>query len=375
MEAGDPRAPARGRGRGEGPEVRIGGKAEPVEVDHPVADRDALDPGRGEALGQEARVALDGDESLGGRHDLQDVDDERLARRGALDVDGPRGRRRRVPLPLGREGIGDPRDVALAAEGVLDLDEELLARLDPERRRVRRVEVEDGVLGRQPLHGRVPRAASPRAPPARGPLPRPSARSFPRATSRGSGAMPQLVHGWRRRPARARRRAGSCRRPPRASRAIGWPRRSPPPGRPCRRGAEAARAARASRAFEGDLADPAPRQERERPLVLPPLAAERCLPVDVGLDPVAVADVDGGLARDALDRPLERRDAPLLDLAQVGDVERRLVELDRVDPERRQLARLGVEGGRERRRRAAPGPRSARPTPCRRWSSAPAAST
>ena len=92
---------------------------------------------------------------------------------------------------------------------------------------------------------------------------------------------------------------------------------------------------------------PAPREQRERPLVLAPLAAEAGLPVDIGLDPVAIADVHGRIAPEALDRPLERRDPPRLDVREVGiDVERGLVELDRVHPERRQLARLGVEGGR-----------------------------
>ena len=52
-------------------------------------------------------------------------------------------------------------------------------------------------------------------------------------------------------------------------------------------------------AFDRHLADAACRQRRENLLVLPPLAAERRLPVDVGLDAVAVADVDGGGAVEA----------------------------------------------------------------------------
>ena len=50
------------------------------------------------------------------------------------------------------------------------------------------------------------------------------------------------------------------------------------------------------RAFERHLVDRRAREQRKRLLVLPPLAAERLLPVDVGLDAVAVADVDGGRA-------------------------------------------------------------------------------
>ena len=65
-------------------------------------------------------------------------------------------------------------------------------------------------------------------------------------------------------------------------------------------------------------------------LVLAPFAAERLLPVDVGLDAVAVADVHRGLAREALGRALERGDAPLGRVVHV-DVEGGLVELDDVD--------------------------------------------
>ena len=54
------------------------------------------------------------------------------------------------------------------------------------------------------------------------------------------------------------------------------------------------------------------------------------LPVEVGLDAVAVADVHAGRALQAGDRALQRVDAPALDVVHV-DVERRLVELDHVD--------------------------------------------
>src|SRR5262252_10109907 len=47
-------------------------------------------------------------------------------------------------------------------------------------------------------------------------------------------------------------------------------------------------------AFDRNLTDSALGQRRENLLVLPPFAAERCLPVDIGLDAVAVADVNGG---------------------------------------------------------------------------------
>ena len=77
-------------------------------------------------------------------------------------------------------------------------------------------------------------------------------------------------------------------------------------------------------------ADAALGQRRKRRLVLPPFAPERRLPVDIGLDAVAVADVHGGGAGEPLDRAVQRLDAPAGDLVHV-DVERRLVELDHVD--------------------------------------------
>ena len=230
--------------------------------------------------------------------------------------------------------------------------------LDPERRRVRRVEVEDGVLGRQPLHGRVP------------------ARGFdPELRPHEGGALPERlelparhVAGKRRHAAVGARQEARGRHvlqdaPDRAGHLlrrldamaghVDHPRQDV---LPLEQPQQLQRHAR-RRALDGDLTDPAPRQQRERPLVLPPLTAERGLPVDVGLDPVAVADVDSGVAPDPLDRPLERRDAPVLDVAHVGvDVERRLVELDRVDPERRQLPRLGVERGRDVEREPRPVP-------------------
>src|SRR5207245_6714160 len=83
-------------------------------------------------------------------------------------------------------------------------------------------------------------------------------------------------------------------------------------------------------ALERDLRDAALRQGREDLRVLAPLAAERPLPVDVGLDAVAVADVHAGGALQALDRPMQRIDAPALHVVKVH-VEGRLVEMDQVD--------------------------------------------
>ncbi len=88
--------------------------------------------------------------------------------------------------------------------------------------------------------------------------------------------------------------------------------------------------------------NPARRQRGENLLVLPPLAAERRLPVDVGLDAVAVADVHRGRAFEAVDRAVQRLDAPGRNLFHV-DVEGRLVELDDVDAVLLQRARFGVE--------------------------------
>ena len=78
--------------------------------------------------------------------------------------------------------------------------------------------------------------------------------------------------------------------------------------------------------------------------------AERRLPVGVGLDAIAVADVDGGPASKPLRRALERRNTPVGDLAHV-DVEGGLVELHHVDPERIEFPRLLVQQPRRRRRR------------------------
>ena len=49
----------------------------------------------------------------------------------------------------------------------------------------------------------------------------------------------------------------------------------------------------------------------ERPLVLPPLRAQRPLPIDVCLDAVAVTDMHRGLAAQPLGRPLQGREYPI----------------------------------------------------------------
>jgi hypothetical protein len=83
-------------------------------------------------------------------------------------------------------------------------------------------------------------------------------------------------------------------------------------------------------------------EQRKRLLVLAPLGAQRLLPLVVGLDAVAVADVDGGLRRQPGTRALQRGDAPLAHLVEV-DVERGLVELDHVDARGAMAPRLLVQ--------------------------------
>src|SRR6202044_3418309 len=84
------------------------------------------------------------------------------------------------------------------------------------------------------------------------------------------------------------------------------------------------------------------RERGEGFLILAPVLAERRLPVGVGLDAIAVTDVDGGRASEALRGALKRRDAPVPDVAHV-DVEGGLVELHHIDAERFELARLFVQ--------------------------------
>ena len=170
--------------------------------------------------------------------------------------------------------------------------------------------------------GRVPGATS--AAPAA------SARSLPRATSRDSGTMPQLVHGiqplGRDVGQRGADRGGDVLR---ASRPGRWRRRSPRPARPCLPAGRSARAGRASwriRATPGR--SPSAASSGKVCSYCRHFVAQRLLPVDVGLDAVAVADVDGGRAGQALRGALERRHAPVAHLVEV-DVERGLVELDR----------------------------------------------
>lgn len=64
--------------------------------------------------------------------------------------------------------------------------------------------------------------------------------------------------------------------------------------------------------------------------VLTPFGAQGVLPVGVGLDAVAVTDVDGGLALEAFDRTLQRGDAPFIHFIE-EHVEGWFIELDDVD--------------------------------------------
>src|SRR5437773_12576339 len=87
------------------------------------------------------------------------------------------------------------------------------------------------------------------------------------------------------------------------------------------------------RAFERNLIDRRPGELRESLLVVPPFAAQRLLPLDVGFDSVAVADMDGSGAAKPLGCALEGGDTPIPNLVKV-DIECGLVELNDVDARR-----------------------------------------
>src|SRR5262249_9622216 len=78
-----------------------------------------------------------------------------------------------------------------------------------------------------------------------------------------------------------------------------------------------------------DLLDRALVDRREGLFILPPFAAERLLPVGVGLNAVAVADMHGGGAEHPFGGALQRLDAPVADLIPVA-VEGGLGRLHRV---------------------------------------------
>ena len=195
---------------------------------------------------------------------------------------------------------------------------------------------------------------------------RPRPTSFATANSARSTAAPcpQLVQG----SSRARRGGsprGCC--APFLRRLRAWQHLDHRPAAPCRATGAAPRAARASRRIQRHLPHAAGVDPREDPLVLAPGVAERLLPPDVGLDAVAVADVDHGRA------PGRAAHAPTPAGPSRGPrqehVERRLVELDHVDAVGLDLQRLGVQQLGE-----APSPcrRGCRMTVgdgCRRWSS------
>ena len=122
-------------------------------------------------------------------------------------------------------------------------------------------------------------------------------------------------------------------------------------------------------AFQRDLLDPAAVERREGVLVLTPALAQRLLPLDVGLDAVAVADVHRGRALQPLGRLLQRRHAPFDGLVEI-DVEGGLVELDDVDAELLEVLAPPGSGARRRRRPSSRGRRSSRRPGCRSGSSA-----
>ena len=95
-------------------------------------------------------------------------------------------------------------------------------------------------------------------------------------------------------------------------------------------------------ALDRHLVEAARRQRRENFLVLPPFRAQRVLPVDIGLDAIAVADVHCSAAFEPFDGAVQRIDAPALHVVHV-DVEGRLVELDHVHALGFQRQRLLVE--------------------------------
>jgi hypothetical protein len=99
-------------------------------------------------------------------------------------------------------------------------------------------------------------------------------------------------------------------------------------------------------ALQAHLVDAARGQRGKHLLVLAPLLAQRLLPLDVGRDAVAVADVHRRLAAEAFGRALQRLHAPIGRLVEV-DVERRLVELHDVHAVSLQRPRFLVQQLRE----------------------------
>ncbi len=95
-------------------------------------------------------------------------------------------------------------------------------------------------------------------------------------------------------------------------------------------------------AFQRYLIDPARGQCRKKLLVLPPFGAERRFPLNVCRNAVAVTDMHGGLAGQALDRTVQRLDSPTGCGFHV-DVEGWLIELDDIDTIGGKPARLLIE--------------------------------
>ena len=200
--------------------------------------------------------------------------------------------------------------------------------------------------------------------------PAPSACSLAKAMSHRIGAMPQLVQGWMRSLRHELHRrsivAATSSGVSTASLAT-----SMTPTQHVLAFEQREQVHRHARVLRLDrhLLDAARGERREDLLVLPPLAAERRLPVEVRLDAVAVADVDGGGAGEAFGRAVQRLDAPVLHLVHV-DVEGRLVELDDVDAVRLAAPAPPRSGARRRPSPSSRGRHNARRRSYRRWSSA-----
>ncbi len=98
------------------------------------------------------------------------------------------------------------------------------------------------------------------------------------------------------------------------------------------------------RHLQRDLVDARCGQHRKRFLVLAPLGTEPLFPANVGLDPVAITDMNSGLAAQTLGGPLQGPNPPGLDIIHV-DVESRFVKLDHGDAGLGQAPRLLIEDG------------------------------
>ena len=101
-----------------------------------------------------------------------------------------------------------------------------------------------------------------------------------------------------------------------------------------------------SRALQRNLLDFRRVEGRKDLVVLPPVFAERLLPIVIGFDAVAIADVDGGRARETGGGAFECRNTPFVDLAH-EDIKGWFIELDDIDAEGFEFACFLVEQVRE----------------------------